>query len=46
MPINPQFSSLLEQGVYRGRYAGRVQKHLDKESLSLDSLENLGTGRS
>ena len=39
MPINPQFSSL-EQGAHIVvGTPGRVQKHLDKESLSLDSLK-------
>lgn len=39
MPINPQFSSL-EQGAHIVvGTPGRVQKHLDKASLSLDSLK-------
>ena len=39
MPINPQFGSL-EQGAHIVvGTPGRVQKHLDKESLSLDSLK-------
>ena len=39
MPINPQFSSL-EQGAHIVvGTPGRVQKHLDKESLNLDGLK-------
>ena len=39
MPINPQFSSL-EQGAHIVvGTPGRVQKHLDKETLRLDQLK-------